>query len=96
MSDPNKLLREVSSKYGAPMGRREIHLDPAAKVRIFRVRFVSGDYDVGGAYWGGGGTPLYAAIGDDFQSFIRAKNRKDAVVGLTKRFPDLKYYGKKA
>lgn len=92
MADPNKLLSDVSSKYGAPMGRREIRDDTAAKVRLFRVRMVDGDYDRGGAYWGGGSTPLYAAIGDGFQSFTRAKSRAEAKAAFLEEFPDLRFY----
>ncbi len=86
MSDGNKLLTKVSG-----MGRRDFTDNSEAKVRLFRVRFVDGDYDVGGAYWGGS-SPLYAAIGDDFQVFRRFSTREEAKEGLLKEFPKLKFY----
>ncbi len=92
MSDGNKLLTDVSSPYGAPMGRRATLTNLGAKVRLFRVRFVDGDYDSGGAYWGGGGGPLYACIGDDFEAYRRAGSREHAKEKLLKEFPDLKFY----
>lgn len=87
--DGNKLLSDVSSKYGAPMGRRNITESTNGKVRLFRVRMVDGCYDVGGAYWGMG-TPLYAAIGDGFQYFCRAMSRSLARSQVLSEFPDLK------
>lgn len=44
----------VSSKYGAPMGRRSCKpSELAGKVHLARVPMVDGAYDPGGAYWGG-------------------------------------------
>jgi hypothetical protein len=89
MSDGNKLLSDVSSKYGAPMGRRNITDIINGKVRLFRVRMLDYCYDRGGAYWGMG-EPLYAAIGDGFQFFLRAKNRPVARQKILNLYPDLK------
>lgn len=88
-NDPNELLEPVSSRYGAPMGRNSLTDDPAATVTLFRVRFVDGDYDAGGAYWGSG-TPLYAAIGEDFRYFLRADSLAEARQELLSGYPDLK------
>ncbi len=82
--DGNNLLKKLRS-------RREISDNPEAKVRLFRVRFVCGDYDVGGAYWGCG-SPLYAALGEEFQAFRRAKTRAEAKKLLLHQFPKLKFY----
>ena len=61
----------VSSPRGAPMGR---HSDPLeslkGKVRLRRVRFVDGDYDKGGAYWGGG-MALWCAWNDEATCYFR-------------------------
>lgn len=91
MTDHNTLLSDVSSKYGAPMGRDTIEDNPAATVTLFRVRMVDGDYDAGGAYWGGGPgvEPLYGAIGEDFQCFFRANNLALARLHLSQEYPDL-------
>jgi len=72
----------VSSKYGAPMGRyttRRTDL-PTEPVRLSlqRVRLNQGGYDSGGAYWGIG-QPLYVATDfEDVQLFVRGHSRDDA------------------
>ena len=88
-----KQFKNVICKYGAPMGRTESLTDlflnnPSGKVRCFKVRFVDGDYDDGGAYWGRGvnNIALYCATkqkgtvtnGDGLLMFTRAFNRMDA------------------
>lgn len=69
----------VSSQYGAPMGRRSDKPSDlnGRKVKLQRVRFVDGDYDAGGAYWGGG-TPLFCAWDDEFTVYLRANSREEA------------------
>ena len=60
-------LRDVSSRYGAPMGRRTARAFDAElpfKFHLVRVRINSGGYDSGGAYWGRG-EPLYWACTDE-------------------------------
>jgi hypothetical protein len=62
------------------MGRRS---DPVEEftgpVRLQRVPMVDGDYDKGGAYWGGGTTPLYCAWDDEGHAlYIRAKSLETA------------------
>lgn len=89
--DGNKLLSQVDCRYGAPMGRRTIKGDTGGRVRLFRVALDSGGYDRGGAYWGIG-QPLYAVIGEDFQSFRRANNREQAKQLFLKDYPELKFY----
>ncbi len=91
MSDGNKLLTKAYSIRGADMGRPTITDDPNAKVRLFRVRFYDGDYDRGGAYWGGS-SPLYAAIGEGFQAFVRKPDREQAKSALKARYPGLRFY----
>ncbi len=82
----------VSSKYGAPMGRRSAPLADLAgqKVRLQRVRFVSGDYDQGGAYWGGApeAGPLYCAWNENGAAYRRARSRDEA----KQKFPGLYFY----
>lgn len=70
----------VSSKFGAPMGRREDAVeDFEGPVYLQKVPMVDGDYDEGGAYWGGGGVPIYCAWDrEGHQVFIRAKDTFDA------------------
>lgn len=79
-----KQFDDVSSKYGAPMGRSECGTAPdaARTVRLFRVRLDSGGYDDGGAYWGSG-EPLFCATdGGGFRRFVRAASRFAAMHAL--------------
>lgn len=86
-------FEQVSSRYGAPMGRREDgYLETRVKrfVRLFRVRINSVGYDDGGAYWGIGG-PLFCAIDEDGnRKFTRAPSRFLAAVKLGIPVPALK------
>ena len=75
-------LANVSSRYGAPMGRVEERGEPAPRsVRLERVRINTQGYDSGGAYWGTG-RPLYMASGPGYRRFVRAVDREDAAVSL--------------
>lgn len=75
--------QNVSSQYGAPMGRRSDN--PAnfdgAKIKLYRVKLYDYCYDKGGAYWGMG-DPLYCATTETdtecLQYFFRAKNYTEA------------------
>jgi hypothetical protein len=52
----DKIITEVSTKFGAPMGRSNIGKKPQGKVFDCKVPMSScGAYDKGGAYWGIGG-----------------------------------------
>lgn len=88
MIDGNTLLSDVGSKFGAPMGRMNVTDNPTATVTLFRMRMVDDCYDAGGAYWGSG-TPMFAAIGDDFQCYMRANNLEAAKAALLAEYPDL-------
>ena len=77
----------VSSKYGAPMGRTSDPIESfkGARVQLREVPFVDGDYDPGGAYWGGGRdvAPVWCAWGKDANgepivAYFRARTRKEA------------------
>lgn len=73
----------VSSKFGAPMGRRSYAARApdstgVPKLSLQRVRIDCGGYDAGGAYWGLG-QPLYVATdGDGIEVFVRAPDREAA------------------
>lgn len=82
MSRPH--LPQVSSRYGAPMGRRSSpSLDETARtVRLFHVPLDSGGYDSGGAYWGSPNNLYFAQDRDgDIQS-VRASSRLHAAMLL--------------
>lgn len=67
---------------GAKMGRPNIlppDLNAPIKLRMEKLKWVDGDYDIAGCYWGGGsGDFIYCAWADNVQIFVRAKSRKEA------------------
>lgn len=76
----NPKLRDVSSRYGAPMGRASDKV--SGNVTLEQVRLDQGGYDSGGAYWGTG-SPLWVAEDEDGnQEFLRASDRAAAVAKL--------------
>jgi len=95
-------LIDVSSRYGAPMGRWNIlATDPmlAHKMHLVRLRWVDGDYDAGGAYWGRSslsGDNIYWAYGEDeeiqFEHFVRARSRDEAKAQIRQVYPSAKFY----
>ena len=75
-------IADVSSRYGAPMGRRgDTRNPPAGKVKVAlrRIRINAQGYDAGGAYWGVG-APLYWAGTEsgDWEAYFRARDREAA------------------
>lgn len=84
------ILPPVGTMYGSPFGRRKVADNPqAADVRIFRVTLFDGDYDVGGAYWGGPPSlPLWACVGTGLRVFYRARGVVEARRTFTAEFPD--------
>lgn len=86
-----KQFNDVSSRYGAPMGRPDFVHNKEAVVHLFRVNFIDGDYDDGGAYWGGN-EPLYCARDQEgeVQTFIRAGTWGEAKTILLADWPDMK------
>lgn len=78
-------LPNVTSSWGAPMGRSDTQTEPdfPVKFRLTKLAWVDYDYDEGGAYWGYTlGTNIYWARGDGEEErqevFVRARNREDA------------------
>ena len=59
-----------------------------------RVRFIDGGCDLGGAYWGGGGDPLFCAWaeGVDARVFVRAKDRDAAKLKVNEHFRNAKFF----
>lgn len=88
--DINQALRKdnVASKYGAPMGRPN-RVSPLGvpKLYVQKVKFHDGDYDAGGAYWGGvPALPLYCGMTEDgeIRIFVRARSRAAAYRSILK------------
>jgi hypothetical protein len=87
----NHKLPDVSSQYGAPMGRRTHYADDRTTPRAFRLRRVvidSGGYDNGGAYWGFG-APLYRyeSFDGDAEGYLRAADREAAKAAVRETYP---------
>jgi hypothetical protein len=78
------------------MGRRTFCDNDTAKCHLFRVRMVDGDYDDGGAYWGGPPSePLWCVRdkrGGDVLLFYRARNREAALALVREEYPELTFY----
>jgi hypothetical protein len=95
-------LRSACSQYGASMGRRDtLPENPAAPVRLslVRLRWVDGDYDAGGAYWGRvPGTWIFRALGDAddgetvAELYVRASGREEAKEKVRARVPGATFY----
>jgi hypothetical protein len=75
-------MSNVSSRYGAPMGRPSSTEAPTSKLELFQLHPVDGDYDNGGAYWGfgPGSLPVWCCRCDEheFEVFVRAASRTAA------------------
>ena len=72
-------LSNVSSNRGAPMGRGNEKL--VGKCRLQVMVMVDGDYDQGGAYWGGGRGVARMWVAEDSegrQAYVRGWDRVDA------------------
>jgi hypothetical protein len=87
-------LPNVSSIYGAPMGRSDTPGDTSQPVSftLIQLQWEDGDYDTGGAYWGGGDqTHIYQAIaeqGDDsIELFHRAASFSEAEKQILAVYP---------
>src|SRR5581483_9116631 len=89
--DINKILARpcncASDGYGSSMGRRDQREGTPECLHLQRLRFVDGDYDTGGAYWGGGSKDgaIYCAFSPEdtendvpIMVFVRARNREEA------------------
>lgn len=92
-------LPNVSTRYGAPMGRRNFSdgspADLPRKFWLRRVRLDSGGYDNGGAYWGHG-APLYYAetesVDGEVVRYFRASDREAAKAAIRAEFPNATFF----
>ena len=89
----------VSCSRGAPMGRANWglieHRERPMMMYLQRVRLIDGDYDLGGAYWGGHPSDLlFCAWAEDVDArvFVRAKNRMLAKREVKKHFVNAKFF----
>lgn len=76
----------------------EVPAEMALKLHLHRVPFVDGDYDQGGAYWGGGpdSLPLFCAWDSDGETtgtiYLRAREREDAKAQIKALYPNARFY----
>jgi hypothetical protein len=93
-------LPNASSKYGAQMGRSNVipsDRGAAYKLQMQRLKWVDGDYDEQGAYWGRtNGDFIYCAHLDNphvpVLIFVRAKSRVEAKELIRKELPYAGFY----
>ena len=72
-------------------------IETAGKLYLNRLEWIDGDYDKGGAYWGGGmGNNMYRAMGETetevVEVFVRAVTRKDAKARVKELIETAKFY----
>lgn len=84
---------------GSRMGRRSSRIQSDLPVRVYlrKLRWVDGDYDEQGAYWGGGrGDHIYWANFDLGESnediFVRAFSREEAKELVREQIPNAKFF----
>lgn len=105
---PISQLPDVSSRYGAPMGRPTQSgfrnrngdwvecavLNGAAPFYLVRIPLNSGGYDSGGAYWGLG-APLYRfeySRLSDISGFVRGRTRDAAKAAVREIHPNARFF----
>lgn len=90
-----KLTNACSSR-GADMGRPNLLPDDcnaAIKLHLERLKWVDGDYDAGGAYWGNGsGESIYCGWADGVRVFVRAEDHDAAKAKVRAFLPAAKFY----
>lgn len=94
-------LTDVSSAYGAPMGRGNTVESPELPqtFEIERLIWVDGCYDQGGAYWGRTGREDYifrACSDEGSEMFVRAKSFPDATAQILETFPHANFADSRA
>jgi hypothetical protein len=95
----------VSSKYGAPMGRKSDHLSGLivdacdSPFTLRRIRLDSGGYDQGGSYWGHYKQLYWWAVTitegdavDECSGFMRATSRQDAKRQILELQPNARFF----
>lgn len=77
---------DVNCKYGSPMGRvsvGDLSGTPRDRIEARRARGTDGDYDEGGAYWGGPIVNVWAvwerSRGSETVQYVRADSREEAI-----------------
>ena len=91
-------LEKLSCKYGAQMGRIDripSDINTVGRLHLEKLRWVDGDYDEGGCYWGcgGRGQNIYWAYGEtqtgQVDIFVRAVGRVNAKEEVRARIKEI-------
>lgn len=89
---------------GADMGRGDLipdNISIPCECTLIRLSWVDGDYDSGGAYWGGGmGSYIFQAMGmnkagDEVELYTRALTHADAREKFRKILPNIEFVASK-
>lgn len=97
--DINAILKlpqnQRGSRYGAPMGDRNVFNEAFPLLHVQRIHYVDGDYGADGTYWGGS-SGLYCGFsmnGHNTASrvYVRAETAKEAKAGIRDIFPDAQF-----
>ena len=86
-------LPNVSSNFGAPMGRQDSPEDTSQPITftLIQLQWEDNDYDTGGAYWGNNSDHIYQAIaeqGDNsIELFRRAASFSEAEADIRAEYP---------
>lgn len=90
MSMKRPQLPPACCERGAPLGRREWAGDFTEPCRCFRLRFIDGAYDEGGAYWGLPAN-VYCALSAGTRLFVRAGSRREAKALFEKKHSEIRW-----
>ena len=85
-------IDEVSSRLGAPMGRRSMGGELRGTAQVFRVPINGDGCDAGGAYWGYPNNLWCATDNEDFRLFTRADSLEDAITSFKEQSPHFAEY----
>ena len=95
-----KLLK-VDASRGAPMGRPHVlprNVFLTGKLYLEQLRWVDGDYDQGGAYWGKDQPDIHiyrahGKLGEVYcEVFVREYNREEAKESVNKILPNVTFW----
>jgi hypothetical protein len=83
----------VSSRYGAPMGRHSFEMRKlTGKTHLRRILIDNGGYDSGGAYWGIGAPLFYAEDEGGTYCYFRAADRIAAKAMVIAVAPTVRFF----
>lgn len=99
--EPRLTLASIPSPYGAQLGRSNLlPEDPQAPIqlRLAKLRWVDGDYDAGGVYWGGGRDSKNMYCGwcnapEVVRVYVRGNTAPEAREAVREQCPQVEFVG---